>query len=190
MHSWHEALFCTMCIPSYICSDLWTPRLPGRMPKQGIEQVSEATKYFLESCHIKKKALYSSLGHSSIPVQYSSPVFQSSIPVQYSCPVFLSSIPVQYSSPVLQSSIPVQYSCPVFLSRRPFVRLREQSSTCSSSWCRIQEELSLPFVLAQHSARQFSLHCRHSHASVVSHPTPRLRESGAAPYSDANSLVW
>jgi len=31
----------------------------------------------LESCHVKKKAFYSSLGHSKIPVQYSSPVVQS-----------------------------------------------------------------------------------------------------------------
>ena len=37
-----------------------------------MEQVSEVTEcacnHFLESCHIKKKAFYSSLGHSSIPV--------------------------------------------------------------------------------------------------------------------------
>ena len=40
-------------------------------PKQGMEQVSEGTEvsnHFLESCHIKEKAFYSSLGHSSIPV--------------------------------------------------------------------------------------------------------------------------
>jgi len=36
--------------------------------------------HFLESCHIKQKAFYSSLGHSSILVQYSRPVFQSSPP--------------------------------------------------------------------------------------------------------------
>jgi len=35
------------------------------------------SNHFLESCHIKKKAFYSSLGHSSIPVQYSSPAVQS-----------------------------------------------------------------------------------------------------------------
>jgi len=52
--------------------DLQSPRLWGRMPKQGMEHVSEVTwvsNHFLESCHIKKKAFYSSLGHSSIPVQ-------------------------------------------------------------------------------------------------------------------------
>jgi len=27
------------------------------------------SNHFLESCHIKKSAFYSSLGHSSIPVQ-------------------------------------------------------------------------------------------------------------------------
>jgi len=54
------------------------------MPEQGIEHVSEVTwvsNHFLESCHIKNKALYRSLAipvfQSSIPVQYSSPVFQS-----------------------------------------------------------------------------------------------------------------
>ena len=41
--------------------------------------------------------------------------------------------------------------------------------------------LSLPFMLAQHGERQFSLRCRHSYASVVSPPSPCLRESGAAP---------
>jgi len=35
------------------------------------------SNHFLESCHIKKKAFYSSLDHSSIPVQYSSPAVQS-----------------------------------------------------------------------------------------------------------------
>jgi len=35
------------------------------------------SNHFLESCHIKKKAFYSSLGYSSISVQYSSPVVQS-----------------------------------------------------------------------------------------------------------------
>jgi len=42
------------------------------MPKQGMEQVSEVTElsnYFLESCRIKEKGFYSSLCHSSIPIQ-------------------------------------------------------------------------------------------------------------------------
>ena len=68
--------------------DLWPPRLWGRTPKQGMEQVSEVTEvsnHFLGSCHIKKKAFYSSLGHSSIPVQYSSPVVQSTDSRQPSC---------------------------------------------------------------------------------------------------------
>ena len=41
-----------------------------------MDQVSEVTEWvinhFLGSCHIqKKKAVYSSLGHSSIPIQFS-----------------------------------------------------------------------------------------------------------------------
>ena len=38
----------------------WPPRLQGKAPKQGMEQVSEVTEvsnHFLESCHIKKKAV-------------------------------------------------------------------------------------------------------------------------------------
>jgi len=42
-----------------------------------VSEVTEVSKNFLGSCHIKKKTFYSSLGHSSIPVQYSSPVVQS-----------------------------------------------------------------------------------------------------------------
>ena len=34
-------------------------------------QVSEVSNHFLESCDIKEKEFYSSLGHSSIPVQFS-----------------------------------------------------------------------------------------------------------------------
>jgi len=44
----------------------------GHLLKQGKKQVSEVTEvsnHFRESCHIKKKAFYSSLGHSSIPVK-------------------------------------------------------------------------------------------------------------------------
>ena len=51
--------------------DLWPLRLRVETPKQGMEQVSEETvsNHFLEGCHIKKKAFYSSLGHSNSPVQ-------------------------------------------------------------------------------------------------------------------------
>ena len=40
--------------------DLRPPRLRGRAPKQGMEQVWEVTEvsnHFLESCHTKKKAV-------------------------------------------------------------------------------------------------------------------------------------
>ena len=51
------------------------------------------------------------------------------------------------------------------------------------------EELSLPFVLAQHGTWQFSLRCRHSYASVVSPPSPCLCESGTAHYSEAPTAL-
>jgi len=100
------------------------------------------SNYFLGSYNIKKKAFYSSLGHSST------------------------------SSLVVQSTD----------SRQPFVCLCEQFSNFT---VQKSEELSIPFVLAHHGAREFSLRCRHSYASVISPPSPHLRESGADPYSDA-----
>ena len=54
----------------------------------------------------------------------------------------------------------------------------------------LSEELSLPFVssiTAQHMT--VPLHCRHSYASLVTPPPPSLRESGAAPYSDAPTAL-
>jgi len=51
------------------------------------------------------------------------------------------------------------------------------------------EVLSLPFMLAQHGTQQFSLHCRHSYASVASPLSPHLRESGAAQYFEAPTAL-
>jgi len=60
--------------------DLRPPRVQGRTPQQGMEQVSEVTEvsnHFLESCHniIKKRLL-----QQFRPFQYSSPAVQSTIP--------------------------------------------------------------------------------------------------------------
>jgi len=110
-------------------------------PKQCMEQVSEVTD-------ITKKAVYSSLGHSSIPVQYLSPP----IPDSPSFTCVSSPAPAALHTAEIRGGL---------------------TSVCISTvW----------------HMTVFSC-CRHSYASVVSPPSPRLCESGAVPYSDTPTAL-